>query len=150
MFSNISFSFLLFFILQSCQTNINNGDTSLKNRLIVDSIFYDLPSVTEASLKKRYLVKEILFCQLVSNVENNEYTFSFPSKNYHLTKMEKKYILKSTYFLRIENERIPILFSTDYLFNNELSKSIKTTNDFNFSFIRVNAKGEIVDGFLYD
>lgn len=135
--------------LLSCRNCYNNEllitDFQEKTK---DSIIYELPIKTLNYVRDSLLNQQkISFITIVSNDSENEYYYSF-----HLTTdkiSEEGKLVSTTRFLRYFNNNIPILFNSDYIFNPELRSSIKETKDFNWIILKVNANGDILDGFSY-
>lgn len=113
-----------------------------------DSIIYELPAETTKKALSIIGNKKVEYCNLVSNMNENEYIFSFPYTNkYHFSKKDSILLDRTVTFLKLEKYYYPIITGADYIFSK--IPNDENINDFNFCFITINAQGKVVNSFAY-
>lgn len=137
--------------LCSC-SNHNVVETHTSNSLVSSNklqIIYELPDKTLNFIKDSLLNNcEVAFVEINSN-NDNVYYYSFILKTDEINEQEKLLVSETNRFLYYFDSYIPIVFGMDYIYCRELNNSINKTSEFDQIILKVNAKGEVLDGFSY-
>jgi hypothetical protein len=145
-----SITFFCVLLLISCNNKKNDSSVKTPDTIYVsnrDSIIYELPEKASKSLMSKIEGKKVSHCGLLNN--EGKYIFSFPydDKTYY-TKRDTILLEKTNRYLKLGEKYYPIITEFDDIFSN-IPREQGYINDFNFCFIAVNARGEVLDGFAY-
>jgi hypothetical protein len=137
----------LIIILCNCNSTQKHNNEIIINKC--DSIIYELPEKASKSLLSKIKGKNVSFCGLIGNADDNRYTFSFSYNDKTLySKRDTLLLQKTNVFLKLGDKYYPIVSDFDDIFSN-IPRTEGTINDYNFCFITVNSRGEILEGFAY-
>jgi hypothetical protein len=132
---------------QKNDLSVKTADTVYVSKC--DSIIYELPEKASKSLLSKIEGKKVSFCEVTGGGELNKYTFSFSYDDETLySKRDTLLLQKTNVYLKPGDRYYPIVTDFDYTFSN-IPRTDGFINDFNFCFITVNARGEVLDGFAY-
>jgi hypothetical protein len=138
-------------LMMSCGHQKNDLSVKTTDTVYVskcDLIIYELPEKASKSLLSKIEGKKVSFCNLSGNAEDN-YSFAFSYDDEALySKRDTLLLQRTNVYLKLGDKYYPIVTDFDYTFSN-IPRTDGFINDFNFCFITVNARGEVLDGFAY-
>jgi hypothetical protein len=134
-------------VLNSC-TGPAGRHNALPENQPCDSIVYVLNDHATTIITDSLIGNQsVCYCAVLSNVENNEYTFTFPyNKCTDVVSERQRFLLQKTnHFINLKGRILPVLFMEDELFANVPKDTIHYIRDYNFATIKVNAKSRVID-----
>lgn len=142
---------ILIIIISSCNKDPRTIN-STNSVIIKDSITYLLSEKAMKIIDSFCENNHFCYIGLVSNSEINSYYFTIYYQTCNEIKSNRKRYLinKSNRFLKTKKHIIPIILEEDLLFALYPKDSINFFQCKDFGVIKVNAKGEFIDGFSYE
>jgi hypothetical protein len=133
-------------IMQSCCKN--NKQAIIVNNYC-DSIIYELPEETTKQISDFISDKQTFFCYIISESAENQYHFNFPYiDKYCLSNRDSMLLSKTNIYLKIKDIYYPVIHDVDDMFSN-IPRIGGCINDFNFCFVKVDARGNLISSFAY-
>lgn len=151
--NNIIISVLSVLFLCYCQSK--PVETNNQNNIIshCDTMIYKLPDKTTDIILEMIKEKCVKHCDLLVNYDDAGeviYSFSFPYDDKTLySKRDTMLLQKTNIFLNLKGKMLPVITEFDNLFVEIPRTSPSAINDFNFCFVEVDVKGNVVGGFAY-
>jgi len=133
-----------------CNTVVNISDTIIVKEYVFvkDSLIYELPEKTTNAILKMIANKKVSRCGLL-RYSFNEYSFSFDYDNITLfTKHDSLLFEKTSTYLKLKDKFLPVISEFDERFFNVIDSSY-VINDFNYCYVRVDARGNLLSSFDY-
>lgn len=145
---------LCLLLLVSCNyQNKSSMSSTIGDTIYVeksDSMVYKLPEKTTNVIINMIIDKEVSHCNISKSVDNeNEYNFSFSyvDKTFY-TQRDTVLLSRTNTYLKLKDRYLPVITEFDDVFSNIPQESFPI-NDFNFCFVTVNSRGELIDSFAY-
>ena len=128
---------------------VNHCDTVFIHRC--DTMVYKLSDKATNAILKMIKDKCVSHCGLVVNYDNDERVFSFSFSYDDITSYSKRdtiLLQRTNIFLDLNGKKLPVITEFDDLFS-DIPEQSYSINDFNFCFVDVNVRGDLLNSFAY-